>query len=439
MSDEIRYKLKFLFAEDFGTGYFKFGPITLGDKPRVVQSRGLILRGLPESIKIRISDKKVLERGVVVGDEEVPKYLSSVREAARNLKHPLKDGIVRADDEDAWIIVKELARYAFEIFYPAVAESPEFNGFLTVASLSALSPDYMIKRIISIHEELNREYGGRLVRAITIIPQPLAVAIAENAVNCIVVEGGHGNTQIAPISYALIREALTALNRGGAEANVVTREVLKDMGYGDIAKEEYAVELVKRSIGLVPKDLQSALRAARESPEKFTIKVRLSPIVEVEVPKEYSWTRFLIGEVVFNPRHEEFKSYIEQGRLRIEDALIGDTVLYGEMDLAEAIISSLRNVSIEVQDKVLSNVILSGGAFNWSVPPGLEGIAVTSSEKVLHMLYERSKELAGRISIRQVGDPQYTVWRGSIIYGYALPLTVRWSDIDKEGWYVLAD
>lgn len=438
MLDETRYKLKFLFAEDFGTGYFKFGPITLGERPRLVQSRGLILRGLPESIKMRIGDKRVLERGVVVGDEEIPKYLSSVRDAARNLKHPLRDGIVRADDEDAWLVVRELTRYAFEQFYQDLAESPEFKGFLAVVALSALAPDYMVRRFISIHEDLNKEYEGRLIRAVTIIPQPLAVAIAENAVNCIVVEGGHGNTQIAPISYALIREALTALNRGGAEANIVTREVLKDIGYGDIAREEYAVELIKRSIGLVPKDLPRALRVAREDPDKFVAKVRLSPIVEVEIPREYAWTRFLVGEVVFNPRHEEFKSYIEQGRLRIEDAVVGDMVLYGEMDLADAIISSLRNVSIEVQDKILSNVILSGGAFNWDVPPGLEDVAVTSNEKVLYMLYEKSGELAGRVSVRQVRDPQYTVWRGSIVYGYALPLTVKWSDVDKEGWYMFS-
>ena len=48
--EETRYKLKYVYAEDFGTGYFKYGPITLGDKPKIIPSRGLILRDLPESI-----------------------------------------------------------------------------------------------------------------------------------------------------------------------------------------------------------------------------------------------------------------------------------------------------------------------------------------------------------------------------------------------------
>jgi crenactin len=424
------YRLKYVFGIDFGTSYTKYGPITLAE-PNVVQTRGLFLRDVPESVKMRIPPD-VLSRGLVVGDEEVRNYLSSVRDVQRNMKYPLKDGIARRDDEDAWSVLRELARYVLAQFPVA---DPEFKGWLVSMALSALAPDYMYRGFFDILEKISAE--SKSIYAATVLPQPLAVAIAENAVNCVIVEGGHGNIQVAPISYAMIREGLVALNRGGAEANAVTREVLKDMGYGDVAREEYVVETVKRAVGLVPRGLGQAIAAARSNPDKFTAKVRLSPIVEIEIPKEYAWTRFLIGEIVFNPRHEEFKSYIDQSRIRIEDAVIGDVTLYGEMDLASAIISSLRSVSVEVQDRVASNVILSGGAFKWDVPAGLEEYAVNSVEKVRLMLGEVNRELAAKVGVRLVKEPQYSAWRGAVIYGYALPLSLKWDNINKEGWYII--
>jgi crenactin len=423
------YRLKYVFGIDYGTSYTKFGPITL-DAPKVVQTRGLFLRDIPESVKMRIPPE-VLSRGLVVGDEEVRNYLSSVRDVQRNLKYPLKDGIVRRDDEDGWAVLRELSRYA--VYQFPVADR-DFKGWLVVMALSALAPDYMYRGFFEIFGKIAEETNA--IYAATILPQPLAVAIAENAVNCVIVEGGHGNIQVAPISFALIREGLVALNRGGAEANAITRELLKDMGYGDVAREEYAVEVVKRAVGLVPRNLKESIKAARENPDKFVAKVRLSPITEIEIPREYAWTRFLIGEIVFNPRHEEFKSYIDQSRIKIEDAVVGDVTLYGEMDLASAIISSLRSVSLEVQERVASNVILSGGAFKWDVPPGLEEYAVNSVEKIRIMLGEANRELAARAGVKMVKDPQYSVWRGSVIYGYALPLSLKWDNINKEGWYI---
>jgi len=358
------YRLKYTFGIDFGTSYVKYGPITLNE-PRVMQTRGLFLRDLPESVKMRIPPE-ILWRGLVVGDEEVRKYLSSVRDVQRNLKYPLKDGIAKRDDEDAWKVLKELARYSL-VQFPQT--DPDFEGWLISIALSALAPDYMYKAFFDIYTELAQEFK---IYAVTILPQPLAVAIAENAVNCIIVEGGHGNIQIAPISFALIREGLVAVNRGGAEANAITREILKDIGYSDIAREEYAVEMVKRAVGLVPRNLREAIRTAKSNPDRFVTRVRLSPVVEVEIPREYAWTRFLIGEIVFDPNHEEIKSYIEQSRLHIENAVIGDVTLHGEMDVATAIITALRNVSVEIQERVASQIILSGGAFSWRVPPGLE-------------------------------------------------------------------
>ncbi|MEM1597091.1 MAG: heat-shock protein Hsp70 [Pyrobaculum sp.] len=423
------YRLKYTFGIDYGTSYVKYGPITLSE-PKMTQTRGLFLRDLPESVKMRIPPE-VLSRGLVVGDEEVRKYLSSVRDVQRNLKYPLKDGVARRDDEDAWKVLKELTRYALAQF---PVSDPDFRGWLVSVALSALAPDYMYKSIFELFAELSAEFN---IMAVTVLPQPLAVAIAENAVNCIIVEGGHGNIQVAPISFAFIREGLVALNRGGAEANAITREILKDMGYSDIAREEYAVEVVKRAVGLVPRNLKEAVRAAKSNPDKFVTKVRLSPVVEVEFPREYAWTRFLIGEIVFDPNHEEIKSYIEQSRLRIENAVVGDVTLYGEMDVASAIITSLRNVSVEIQERVASNVILSGGAFNWRVPPGMEDVAADSVTRLMIALQEKNPVLASKVNIRLVSEPQYSVWRGAVIYGYALPLSLEWSDASKEGWYYI--
>jgi len=432
LTEESRYKLKYTYAEDFGTGYFKYGPITLGDKPRMIPSRGLLLRDLPESIKLLIP-KPILERGVVVGDD-VSKYLSSIRDAARNLKQPLRDGIIRREDEDAWKVVKELIRYGFQQFYPEAASQPDFRGYYVVVALSALAPDYMRERMIELHREVDEEFDSKLIAAITIIDQPFAVAIAEKAVTCCVIEAGHGNIQIVPISYGPIREGIVALNRGGAEANAITREILKDAGYGDLAKDEYVVETVKRVIGLVPRNLKEAIRKAREDPKRFAVKVKISPLVEIELV-EHAWMRFLIGEIIFNPRHEEFASYIQTGRIIIEDVVLGDVVFYGEMDLAEALITSVKKTPVEIQEKIISTIILSGGAFNWSVPPGLEDVAVTSTEKIKIMVAERLPDLAERLNVRLVKDPQYSVWRGAIIYGYALPSNVKWNEKYKEGWY----
>jgi crenactin len=433
--EDVKYKARFVYAEDYGTGYFKYGPITLGEVPRIMPSRGLLLRDLPESMKLLVP-RDVLSRGVVVGDE-VSKYLSSLRDAIRNLKYPLHDGIVRREDEDAWRVVKEMTRFTLSQFHTEASRQGDYKGFLVVAALSALAPDYMKERFIEVHSEVNRELGGGAVRAVTIIDQPFAVAIAEKAVTCIVIEAGHGNTQVVPISYGPIRDGIVALNRGGAEANAITREILKDAGYSDLAKDDYVVEVVKREIGLIPRDLDEAIKKAKEEPSKFAASVKVNPLVTIEL-KEYSWMRFLIGEILFNPTHEIFRSYTQQGRLSIEDVTVGDMVFHGEMSLSDAIINSVRRTPVEIQDKVLENVILSGGSFSWKTPPeGLRDVAVTSPEKVKIMISKISPELAERVNVKLVNDPQFSVWKGAIVYGYALPLSVKWNERTKEGWYFL--
>jgi len=90
---------------------------------------------------------------------------------------------------------------------------------------------------------------------------------------------------------------------------------------------------------------------------------------------------------------------------------------------------------VEIQDRVASQIILSGGAFSWRAPPGLEDVAVDSVGRMKMALEERNPVLASRVNVRLVAEPQYSVWRGAVIYGYALPLTLEWSDSTKEGWY----
>ncbi len=436
LPEESRYKLKYVYAEDFGTAYFKYGPITLGDRAKMIPSRGLLIRDLPESIKLLVP-KDVLERGVVVSDD-ILKYLTSIRDALRNLKYPLKDGLIKRDDVDSWKVVKELVRYGFGQFYPEAASQPDFKGYLVVVALSAIAPDYMKDEMIRVHQEVDEEFDGKLINAVTIIEQPFAVAIAEKAVTCCVIEAGHGNIQVVPISYGPIREGIVVLNRGGAEANAMTREILKDIGYGDLAKDEYVVEVVKRAAGLVPRDLKDAVKKAKENPKRFAVKIKINPFTEIEI-SDQSWTRFLIGEIIFNPRHEEFQSYIQQGRLVIEDVTYGDVTFYGEMSISEALILSVKKVPVEIQEKILSTIVLSGGAFMWSVPQGLEDVAVSSVDKVRIMLKEKLPDLADKINIKLLKDPQFSAWRGAIVYGYALPISVKWNDRLKEGWHSWKD
>ncbi|WP_460025424.1 hypothetical protein [Infirmifilum sp. SLHALR2] len=412
------YKQRFAYGEDYGTSQFKFGP--LAERPQVIDNRGLFLSESKTLLRIY-----GIEKEVVVGPDVV-KYLGSLEDVSRYLVYPMRDGLVDKSDERAWRVIEEVTRYGFIVSRP---QARDFDGFYVTAALSAIAPDYMYERLFEIHAKLDEE--GRFVKAVTIIPQPLAVAIAEKTVTCVVIESGHGNTQITPISAYPIRSAIVALNRGGAEADAMAAEILKDLGFGDRAREEKFVRMFKEAVGLVPRDLDEAIKVAKSSPERFRTVFRV-PGTTLQIDLERSgWMRFLIGEIVFNPGHEVFESYYKRGMPRPKDTIVGETIVHGDTSLVEAIQVSLSRVSVELLPSLYNDFILSGGNFSWKVPKGLEDVAVDSAEKLRLELAKVG--ISSRVHL--VSDPLYSVWKGAIVYSIALPEEVEWDWKTREGWY----
>ncbi len=413
------YRRKYAYAEDYGTSYFKFGPIA--EKPHVIENRGFFV---PEdTIVLKVVG---VEKRLVVGPE-VAQYLGSREDAARYLVYPMRDGVVGRGDERAWQVIKEITRYGFETTKP---DTEDFKGFYVTAALSAIAPKYMYEKLFDIHAELDRELG--VVKAVTIIPQPLAVAIAQKVLTCIVVESGHGNTQITPISQYPIRGAIVSLNRGGAEADAITAEILKDSGYGDLASEEKLVRIVKEKLGLVPRNLDEAIKKAKEDPERFRAYFKIpGTLTEIDLG-ENSWMRFLIGEIIFNPQHEIFESYYRRGMPRPKDTVVGDERIPGTIPLGHAIARSASKTPIELQPYLYKKIILSGGNFAWKVPAGLEDVACDAATKVK----EQMKELGLEVNVELTKDPIYSVWKGAIVYSLALPDDYLWNWDRMEGWYM---
>ncbi len=212
-------------------------------------------------------------------------------------------------------------------------------------------------------------------------------------------------------------------------------EILKDAGYGDLAKEESLVRMVKERIGLIPRNLDEAIRYAKSNPDRVKVSIKI-PGTRIRISLEdMSWTRFLIGEFVFNPGHEIFQSYFTRGMPKPSDIKLGDTYFYGMMDIAEAIITSIERCSIELQPHLYSKVLLSGGNFGWSAPETLEGVAVKADRKLKEMLSRKGVE---NVEVQIVGDPKYSVWRGCIVYGYAVPADYEWRWERMEGWMNVA-
>lgn len=414
------YRRRYAYGEDYGTSHFKFGPVA--EKPRVVENRGLFLGG-ESKVLLKLFG---VEKEVVVGPEIV-RYLGSIEDVSRHLVYPMRDGVVAKDDERAWRVLYEISKYGFSVTIPEGAR--DFKGFYVTAALSAVAPDYMIEKLFEIHAKIDGEMGA--VKAFTVIPQPLAVAIAEKTITCVVVESGHGNTQVTPISMYPIRDAAVVLNRGGAEADAMAAEVLRDLGYEDLAREEKFVRMFKESVGLIPRDLDEAVAKAKEDPGRFAATFTVPGTrVRVELG-DRSWMRFLIGEIVFNPEHELFESYYKRGMPRPRDTIVGGERIRGTMPLGEAISLSVSKTSIELQPSLYRKIILSGGNFAWKVPRGLEDVAVDSAEKIRRQLEGYGIES----QVTLVSDPLYSVWKGAIVYSLAVPEEFEWDWKRREGWF----
>ncbi|RLE97220.1 MAG: hypothetical protein DRJ63_09460 [Thermoprotei archaeon] len=412
------YRRKYAFGEDYGTSEYKFGPVA--ERPDVIENRGFIID--KSSIVYRIAG---ITKNIIVGPE-VSMYLGSREDMARFLVYPMRDGVIGKDDERAWSVIYEITKYGLLKFKPS---DPKFKGFYVTAALSAIAPKYMYEKVFEIHKKIDEEYG--VVKAVTIIPQPLAVAIAQKTITCIVVESGHGNTQITPISRYPIRGAIISLNRGGAEANDITAEILKDSGYGDLVHEEKLVRMVKEAIGLIPRNLNEAIKKAREDKDRFRAVFKVPNTPTVIDLGDNSWMRFLIGEIVFDPENEIFESYYKRGMPRPRDTRLGDEIIRGTINLADAIIKSAQKTPLELQPHLYKRIILSGGNFAWKVPELLKDVAVDAATKIKALLKERNIDAI----VELTRDPMYSVWKGCIVYSIAVPDDYLWSWRRMEGWY----
>jgi len=418
------YRSSYTFAMDFGTSDFKFGPISCGETPRIVNNRGYF----PDKKSV-IYNAFEPTADVIVG-EDVPLYLQSNEDLSTRLIYPMRNGVIDRNDENAWRVVGALCQFGLENFKPTPRNG--FQGYYLVASLSAVSPRYMYERLLEL---LARKNSDSLVKAVTVIPQPFAVAIGHGVTTCVVIESGHGNSQFCPISKYPIRAAQVALNRGGGDANAITSEILKDAGYGDLTNEEALVRKVKESIGLVPANLDSAIIAAKKTPRRFHAKFKV-PGTRVEIDLENdSWTRFLIGEYVFNPNHEIFESYFGRGMSRPKDVKMGDTVFKGKLDFGDAIVTAVERCPVELQPLLYREVLLSGGNFSWHVPERLENEAVDAPTKIKLLLRQKGIK---SVSVKMTEAPQYSVWHGCIIYGFAVPDEYKWDWQRLEGWMKLS-
>ncbi len=418
------YRSYYTFAMDFGTSDFKFGPITCGETPRIVNNRGYF----PD--KRSVMYKAFESTSDLIVGEDVPLYLQSAEDLSARLVYPMRNGMIDKADDQAWRVVSALTDFALNAF--RAEPNNGFRGYNVVASLSSVSPRYMYERLLDIFK--NNNIGG-MVKAITVIPQPFAVAIGHGVTTCVVIESGHGNSQVCPISKYPVGAAQVALNRGGGDANAITSEILKDAGYGDLANEEALVRKVKENIGLVPNDLESAINQAKKTPGKFRAKYKAPGTrIEIDLEKD-SWARFLIGEYVFNPNHEIFESYFGRGMPRPKDVKMGDTVFRGMLDFGDAIVASVERCPVELQPMLYREVLLSGGNFSWTVPERMEDVAVDAPTKIKLLLRQKGIK---NVSVKMTKSPQFSVWHGCIIYGFAVPENYEWDWQRLEGWMRLS-
>jgi len=287
----------------------------------------------------------------------------------------------------------------------------------------------MYDRMMQIHTDINREEGRRLIKAVSIIPQPLAVAISQKRLACTVLEGGNGNTQVAPISSGVIFSALISLNRGGSECDLIAAEILRDAGYSDLAREPKLVKVFKESVGVVPKKLEKILEMKNSKAFETVFKIPNTKIA-IDLGK-VGWQRFLIGEFFFNPGNEIFSSYYKRGFPKPADTYSDGKVVLGTSDLADVLIQSIQKCSFEIQPALYQNIILSGGNFAWGVPQALSGYAVDSPTKLKEMLKEKG---ITNSTVEITRNPVYNVWQGCIAYGLYIPDNYQWDWESREGW-----
>ena len=414
-----------VFGEDYGTSELKFGPATLGNVPDVIENRGYFPDTRSSMVRMTGGpDKKLL----VVGPD-VSSFVEAKRDIAERMVYPMRSGTIERDDDRSWSVVKELTRYALLRHVP---DSPGFDGVKAVAALSAAAPRYMYDRLFDIHREINQEEGRKLIKAISVIPQPFAVAISQKVLSCTVLEGGAGNCQIAPISSGMIFNALITMNRGGGDCDLVAAEILRDAGYGDLAREPKLVKLFKESVGLVPRSIKDVM-ADKNNPKHGVVFRVPNTRIAIDLDKN-SWQRFLIGEYFFDPSNEYFSSYYRRGFPKPADSYSEGKLVSGTTDLAEAIIQSVQKCSFEIQPNLYRSIFLSGGGFSWQVPPGMESLAVDSSTKLKLML--EAKGIQG-VNVTLTKNPVYNVWQGCVAYGLYIPDDFNWDWDEREGWQYL--
>ena len=247
-------------AIDYGTGYVKYGMEEDGE-PKMIETVGLVI---PDEMKGDLLRKV---EDIVVGDAIVS-YLPTCNVPHEGLHYPLRHGVVERDNETAWRILEKITEHILTTVRRRPTIESDFKGFYVVFSLAAIASRHMYDGFF----EIFRKFAKRgLVKAVTVLQQPLATAIASGRLTCVVVESGHSNTQIVPITERVIRSAIVPSNMGGVNADALTKEILKDAGYGDIASDDEIVRQAKEAIGAIPINLDQAIEWAKRNPEKARV------------------------------------------------------------------------------------------------------------------------------------------------------------------------
>lgn len=403
MSREAPDYEKNVIAVDVGTRFVKYGPPA--EEPSMIENRAFYVEpGAAETLF-------GLKPGWVAGPQ-VANFLGTYDNT--NLVYPMRNGRL-GDDPRAPQALAAVIRYAVLDSWHELGRPRRVRVVLGTA---VDAPAGTLRAMFDAVAAALRGVGaGGLVTA---VPQPLAVAISEKMLTCLVLESGHGNTQVTPVSMYPVVSATATSGVAGWLADAVAAEVLRDLGWGDRAAEDKFVRMFKEAVGLIPRSLDEALR----SDGGDTVFRVPGTRIEVEVPGR---ARYLIGGVIFEPQHEVYESYYRRGMRRPQPVVVAGRRLGGASPV-DAVEASLSALSVELQP-VMDKLLLSGGNMEWRRDPSAP-LSVTAEEKMASMLAERG--LAPRP--RLVEAPRHAVWRGLVVYGLAAPDDVEWSWERREGW-----